>query len=132
MSAAEEVRDSRLWKADWRRGRGPLALTVGLSDSDSDRTTNVMKSLFLWQKIISVISWNLLKSHPILFLLSDEFCPDRVNTDPTPPENLGSNMSDTTDLDQQIESLRKCEIIKESDVKNLCSKAREILGTWDS
>ena len=33
-----------------------------------------------------------------------------------------------SDLDQQIEQLRKCEIIKESDVKNLCAKAREILG----
>ena len=37
-------------------------------------------------------------------------------------------MSDTSDLDQQIEQLRKCEIIKESEVKNLCAKAREILG----
>ena len=37
-------------------------------------------------------------------------------------------MTDTSDLDQQIEQLRKCEIIKESDVKNLCAKAREILG----
>ena len=39
-----------------------------------------------------------------------------------------SEMSDTSDLDQQIEQLRKCEIIKESEVKNLCAKAREILG----
>ena len=37
-------------------------------------------------------------------------------------------MGDSSDLDQQIEQLRKCEIIKESDVKNLCAKAREILG----
>ena len=37
-------------------------------------------------------------------------------------------MSDTSDLDHQIELLRKCEIIKESDVRNLCAKAREILG----
>ena len=37
-------------------------------------------------------------------------------------------MSDTSDLDQQIEQLRKCEIIKESEVKNLRAKAREILG----
>ena len=37
-------------------------------------------------------------------------------------------MSETSDLDQQIEQLRKCEIIKESEVKNLCAKAREILG----
>ena len=39
-------------------------------------------------------------------------------------------MSDTTDLDQQIEQLRKCEVIKEHEVKNLCAKAREILGEW--
>ena len=36
-------------------------------------------------------------------------------------------MGDTSDLDQQIEQLRKCEVIKESDVKLLCAKAREIL-----
>ena len=34
------------------------------------------------------------------------------------------NMSD---LDRQIEVLRRCEVIKESEVKALCSKAREIL-----
>lgn len=32
-----------------------------------------------------------------------------------------------SDLDRQIEQLRRCEIIKESEVKSLCSKAREIL-----
>ena len=37
-------------------------------------------------------------------------------------------MTDTSDLDNQIAQLRKCEVIKESDVKNLCAKAREILG----
>lgn len=31
------------------------------------------------------------------------------------------------DLDRQIEQLRRCEIIKESEVKALCAKAREIL-----
>ena len=36
------------------------------------------------------------------------------------PENM-------SDLDRQIEQLRRCEIIKESEVKSLCSKAREIL-----
>ena len=34
---------------------------------------------------------------------------------------------DMSDLDRQIEQLRRCEIIKESEVKALCSKAREIL-----
>lgn len=32
-----------------------------------------------------------------------------------------------SDLDRQIEQLRKCECIKESEVKALCAKAREIL-----
>ena len=32
-----------------------------------------------------------------------------------------------SDLDRQIELLRKCEFIKESEVKLLCVKAREIL-----
>ncbi|XP_065195120.1 serine/threonine-protein phosphatase 4 catalytic subunit [Sycon ciliatum] len=36
-------------------------------------------------------------------------------------------MSDHSDLDRQIECLRKCEIITESEVKSLCYKAREIL-----
>eukprot|EP01091_Cochliopodium_minus_P017248 TRINITY_DN66_c0_g1_i2.p1 TRINITY_DN66_c0_g1~~TRINITY_DN66_c0_g1_i2.p1 ORF type:complete len:306 (+),score=73.59 TRINITY_DN66_c0_g1_i2:98-1015(+) len=33
----------------------------------------------------------------------------------------------SSDLDRQIEMLRRCEIIKESEVKELCRKAREIL-----
>ena len=36
-------------------------------------------------------------------------------------------MSDASDLDRQIEQLKKCEIIKEAEVKALCAKAREIL-----
>ena len=36
-------------------------------------------------------------------------------------------MSDFSDLDRQIDQLRRCEIIKESEVKALCAKAREIL-----
>merc|ERR1711868_69732 len=36
-------------------------------------------------------------------------------------------MSGTSDLDRQIEQLRRCEIIKESEVKALCAMAREIL-----
>jgi len=31
------------------------------------------------------------------------------------------------DLDRQIDQLKRCEIIKESEVKALCAKAREIL-----
>ncbi|CAF0722336.1 unnamed protein product [Didymodactylos carnosus] len=36
-------------------------------------------------------------------------------------------MSELSDLDRQIEQLRRCELIKESEVKTLCTKAREIL-----
>jgi serine/threonine-protein phosphatase 4 catalytic subunit len=36
-------------------------------------------------------------------------------------------MSEYSDLDRQIEQLRRCEIIKENEVKTLCAKAREIL-----
>ena len=31
------------------------------------------------------------------------------------------------DLDEQIEKLKRCELIKESEVKEICAKAREIL-----
>ncbi len=33
----------------------------------------------------------------------------------------------TSDLDRQIEQLKRCEYLKESEVKALCAKAREIL-----
>ena len=33
----------------------------------------------------------------------------------------------SSDLDRQIEQLRRCEYLKESEVKSLCQKAREIL-----
>lgn len=36
-------------------------------------------------------------------------------------------MEDTSSLDRQIEQLKRCEIIKEAEVKALCAKAREIL-----
>jgi hypothetical protein len=36
---------------------------------------------------------------------------------------MGSN----SDLDRQIEQLKRCEYLKESEVKALCAKAREIL-----
>ena len=36
-------------------------------------------------------------------------------------------MSSISDLDEQIERLKKCEYLKESEVKSLCDKAREIL-----
>lgn len=36
-------------------------------------------------------------------------------------------MASVSDLDRQIEQLRKCDLIKESEVKLLCQKAKEIL-----
>lgn len=33
----------------------------------------------------------------------------------------------TTDLDRNIEQLLRCEILKESQVKDLCNRARDIL-----
>ena len=36
-------------------------------------------------------------------------------------------MSSASNLDEQIERLKKCEYLKESEVKALCDKAREIL-----
>ena len=39
----------------------------------------------------------------------------------------GNTGGPCSDLDRQIEQLRRCEVIKESEVKALCAKAREIL-----
>ena len=36
-------------------------------------------------------------------------------------------MVSISDLDEQIERLKKCEYLKEAEVKSLCDKAREIL-----
>ena len=40
---------------------------------------------------------------------------------------INSIISDLSDLDRQLEQLRRCELIKENEVKTLCTKAREIL-----
>lgn len=42
-------------------------------------------------------------------------------------ETPDRTMGDCSDLDRQIEQLRRCEVIKEAEVKALCAKAREIL-----
>ncbi|CAM9378239.1 unnamed protein product [Phaeothamnion confervicola] len=42
---------------------------------------------------------------------------------PLPP----AGMSGASELDEQIERLKRCEYLKESEVKQLCQKAREIL-----
>lgn len=36
-------------------------------------------------------------------------------------------MTSVGDLDRQIEQLKRCELIKEHEIKILCAKAREIL-----
>jgi len=47
---------------------------------------------------------------------------------PFSPSGLGSSSGGSiSDLDRQIEQLRRCEHLKESEVKNLCARAKEIL-----
>ena len=41
--------------------------------------------------------------------------------------SVGINQGTMSDLDEQIERLKRCEYLKEAEVKNLCDKAREIL-----
>lgn len=41
-------------------------------------------------------------------------------------------MTSMADLDKQIEQLKKCEYIKESEVKALCDRAKEILLKEDN
>lgn len=42
-------------------------------------------------------------------------------------QTFDKTMADYSDLDRQIEQLKRCEIIAEGEVKALCAKAREIL-----
>lgn len=42
----------------------------------------------------------------------------------TPTPRCPPAMAELSDLDRQIEQLRRCELIKESEVKALCAKAR--------
>lgn len=49
------------------------------------------------------------------------------NNDQEPPTCGLLAMVSVSDLDEQIERLKKCEYLKESEVKALCDKAREIL-----
>uniref|UniRef100_A0A8D2JR85 Protein phosphatase 4 catalytic subunit n=1 Tax=Sciurus vulgaris TaxID=55149 RepID=A0A8D2JR85_SCIVU len=41
-------------------------------------------------------------------------------------------MAEVSDLDRQIEQLRRCELIKESEVKALCAKARCAATSMDN
>tara|TARA_B100000780_G_C20704706_1_gene280180 strand:+ start:140 stop:469 length:330 start_codon:yes stop_codon:yes gene_type:complete len=43
------------------------------------------------------------------------------------PTQKAAKATGVSDLDRQIESLRRCEYLKESEVKAICAKAREIL-----
>ena len=45
----------------------------------------------------------------------------------SPGLNSSGSSSSISDLDRQIEQLRRCEHLKESEVKNLCARAKEIL-----
>ena len=38
-------------------------------------------------------------------------------------------VGEPSDLDRQIEQLRRCELIRESEVKALCAKARSVINT---
>ena len=52
----------------------------------------------------------------------------RVEVGPCGSSPAGPGMSGAcSDLDRQIEQLKRCEYIKEAEVKSLCAKAREIL-----
>jgi Calcineurin-like phosphoesterase len=42
-------------------------------------------------------------------------------------QSAAAQMSSISDLDEQIERLKRCDYLKESEVKQLCQKAREIL-----
>jgi hypothetical protein len=47
---------------------------------------------------------------------------------PASPSSVATSGSNSMgDLDRQIEQLKRCEYLKESEVKALCQKAREIL-----
>jgi ribosomal protein L17 len=41
-------------------------------------------------------------------------------------------MNNNSDIDRYIESLLKCEYIKEEEVKHVCDKAKEILMNMDN
>jgi hypothetical protein len=46
---------------------------------------------------------------------------------PAQPTQQAAKGGSVSDLDRQIEALRRCEYLKESEVKAICAKAREIL-----
>lgn len=41
-------------------------------------------------------------------------------------------MTDSSNIDKWIEQLRKCERIKEQEVKELCNKAKDVLNLEDN
>ena len=60
-------------------------------------------------------------SHSALVPVSDTPIPAQAATN----ETSGGNVSSS--LDEQIERLKRCEYLKENEVKSLCLRAREIL-----
>lgn len=53
--------------------------------------------------------------------------PKPAQLNPRDTGRAGAMTSAGSDLDRQIEQLKRCEYIKEAEVKSLCAKAREIL-----
>ena len=49
------------------------------------------------------------------------------STAPIQPKQTEAKGGSVSDLDRQIAALRRCEYLKESEVKAICAKAREIL-----
>ena len=49
------------------------------------------------------------------------------STAPIQPTQTAAKGGSVSDLDRQIAALRRCEYLKESEVKAICAKAREIL-----
>ena len=46
---------------------------------------------------------------------------------PSAPGSAGVTSSSSSELDEQIERLKRCEYLREGEVKALCLRAREIL-----
>ncbi|KAH9414614.1 Serine/threonine-protein phosphatase 4 catalytic subunit [Dermatophagoides pteronyssinus] len=106
-----ELNDYYIKKLQQRNAanKSPTTTTTSSSSSSSTTTTSSLSSSTTTTTTSSITSSSVNESESI-------FTTDPVVTGCT-----------NSDLDRQIEQLRRCEIITESEVKSLCSKAREIL-----
>ncbi|XP_027204540.2 protein phosphatase 19C [Dermatophagoides pteronyssinus] len=106
-----ELNDYYIKKLQQRNAanKSPTTTTTTSSSSSSTTTTSSLSSSTTTTTTSSITSSSVNESESI-------FTTDPVVTGCT-----------NSDLDRQIEQLRRCEIITESEVKSLCSKAREIL-----